>query len=107
MKVLGTAFAALTLAFSGSALADRDDWRRHGGGDRHYGQHNDYRGHHDDHRRHHRGHRHGHRGPQVSYNYYSAAPYFVAPPRYYGHRGHDHHYGSGVTIILPPIRFGY
>jgi hypothetical protein len=104
MKVLGTAFAALALAFSGSAMADRDDGRRYGG-DRHYGQHNDYRGHYDDHRRHHRGHRHGHRGPQVSYNYYNAAPYYVAPPRYYGHRGL--HYGSGVTIILPPIRFGY
>lgn len=83
-------------------MADRDDWRGHRG-DRHHGYQKDYRGHHDF-GRHHRGYGHRHHGPRISHHYY------VAPPRYYGYGGYGHHGhrgGGGVTIVLPPIRFGH
>ncbi|MFH1813529.1 MAG: hypothetical protein ABIF28_05090 [Pseudomonadota bacterium] len=108
MKILSSVLAALTLTFSGVAMADRDDWRGHRG-DRHHGYQKDYRGHHDF-GRHHRGHGHRHHGPRVSNHYYGGPAYYVAPPRYYGYGGYGHHGyrgGSGVTIVLPPIRFGH
>ena len=104
MKTFSTVLAALTLTFSGSAMADRDDWRAHRG-DRHYGHHKDFRGHHHNYNRQYRG--YGHHGPRVSHHYYGAPAYYVAPPpRYYGYDSYGHR-GGGVTIVLPPIRFGH
>ncbi len=114
MKVLGTALAALTLSFSGSALAERDDWRRDGD-DRHSRHGGDYWSDRHDHGRHHHDHgRMAHRGkhyaPQVSnHYYYGSAPYYYAEPPRYAYRSHRHYdyRDSGVTIILPPIRIGH
>ena len=102
MKALGTALAALTLAFSGNAMADRDDHRRHG---YHGGHHHKHGGHWKHRDRHH--HHHHYHGPSVRYGYYPAPVY--APTPYYGvyaPRPHYRHH-DGVTIILPPVRIGF
>lgn len=104
MKTLGTALTALALTFSGSALADWDDHRRHG----HHGGH-DRHGHWK-HRDHHRHHSHPYYGPTVRYGYYPAPVYAAPPYPYYGPPPYSYHrprHNDGVTIILPPVRIGF
>jgi hypothetical protein len=101
MKALGTALASLTLAFSGNAMADRDDLRRHG---YHGGHHHKHGGHWKHRERHH--HHHHYYGASVRYGYYPAPVYAPAP--YYGYAPHPHYrHHDGVTIILPPVRIGF
>lgn len=107
MKLLCSAIAALTMVFSGSALADRDDRGRDG--------HNRYdpdRGHGKAYKHHYRNHQpryYGHQDYRGGYrsrvHYHHAAAVYVAPLRYSRHHHHDYS-GSGVTIILPPIHLG-
>ena len=109
MKLLCSAIAALTMVFSGTALADRDDRGRDGhnryGHDRGRDHGNAYRHHYRNHQPQYYGHQGYRGGYQPHAHYYHAAPVYVAPPRYNRHRHYGHN-DSGVTIILPPIHLG-
>lgn len=101
MKTLGTALAALTLAFSGSAMADHDGHRHHGHyGGHHHPKHGTHWKQGDFHSLHH------HFGPTVHYGYRPSPVH--APYPYYGYAPPPRsHHRDGVTIILPPVRIGF
>lgn len=104
MKLLCSAIAVITMVFSGTALAGRDD-HRHKRYDHDRGHGKAYRHHDRYHQPEHYAHQ-SYRGGSRSYaHYHHATPVYVAPPRY----GRHSHYGykdAGVTIILPPIHLG-
>lgn len=105
MRTFSTVLAAIALSVSGTAMADRGGWRDHH--DRYHRHYNDFRTHHHhDHGRNYRGLGHRPYAPHISYHYYGAPTYPVAPPRHYGGYGHHGYRGGGVTIVLPPIRIG-